>query len=91
MLPVDRDRLKQCWYTGRSKHRFGADVLVREDAYLPRLDIGRAQVEVKRALRSQGGKIDLLLQYIAQRTQIAPIELVRREEAKRHVREGIHG
>ncbi|MNC65317.1 hypothetical protein D3C75_1155940 [compost metagenome] len=64
VLPVNRDRLEQCRHTGRSKHRFGADVLAREDAYLPRLDIGRAQIEVERALASQGGKIYLPLQHL---------------------------
>ncbi|MNN11677.1 hypothetical protein D3C81_1246440 [compost metagenome] len=68
MLPIDHDRLEQCRHTGRSKHRFGADVLAREDAYLPRLDIGRAQIEVERALLSYGGEIDLTLQHLPQWT-----------------------
>ncbi|MNV88721.1 hypothetical protein D3C71_1829470 [compost metagenome] len=42
VLPIDCDRLEQGWHTGRSKHCFGADVLARENAYFPRLHIGRA-------------------------------------------------
>ncbi|MNR56836.1 hypothetical protein D3C85_1774930 [compost metagenome] len=42
VLPVDRDCLEQCRHTGRSKHRFGADILTREDAYLSCFNIGRA-------------------------------------------------
>ncbi|MNE83050.1 hypothetical protein D3C80_1798330 [compost metagenome] len=68
VLPVDRDRLEQCWHTGRSKHRFCADVLAGEEAYLPRLDIGRTQIEVERALLSYGGEIDLTLQHLPQWT-----------------------
>jgi len=63
VLPVDRHRLEQRRYTGRSKHRFCANVLARENAYLPRLDIGCTQIEVERALASQGGEIDLPLQH----------------------------
>ncbi|MNN64176.1 hypothetical protein D3C81_1796030 [compost metagenome] len=42
VLPIDCYRLEQGRHTGRSKHRFGADVLARENAYFPRLHIGRA-------------------------------------------------
>ncbi|MNR22891.1 hypothetical protein D3C85_1398720 [compost metagenome] len=64
VLPIDRHSLEQCRHTGRSEHRFGADVLVREDADLPRLDIGRAKIEVEGALASQGGEIYLPLQHL---------------------------
>ncbi|MNT43765.1 hypothetical protein D3C72_1802530 [compost metagenome] len=91
VLAVDADRLEQRGHAGRGQYGVDAQFLRREDAYPSRLDIGRAHVELDRAMLAQRREIDLRSQHFAQRIEVVGIELVWRQDAQRDVGHRIQG
>ncbi|CAB3771445.1 hypothetical protein LMG29660_06892 [Burkholderia puraquae] len=57
----------------------------REDADLPRLDVGCAEIQPDRTVLAQRVEVDLAFEHFAQRIQVVRIELIRRENAQHHI------